>query len=96
MRSDPAGIGALFVLVAGGIVIYGVLAQLLRATSLGEMKDMLRRPPAVPSFRRAAGPSLDLLRGQRHNPRQISHPRGSTPQGVNFHEPHFFGRAAHR
>jgi len=44
MRSDPAGIGALFVLVAGGIAIYGVLAQLLRATSLGEMKDMLRRP----------------------------------------------------
>jgi putative peptidoglycan lipid II flippase len=42
-RSDAAGVVALFVLVAGGGITYGVLAQLLRATSLGEIKSMMRR-----------------------------------------------------
>ena len=42
-RSDPAGIAALALLVLAGLVVYGVLAQLLRATSLGEMRAMLRR-----------------------------------------------------
>jgi putative peptidoglycan lipid II flippase len=42
-RSDLAGVAALVVLVAGGVVAYAVLAQLLRATSLGEMRTMLRR-----------------------------------------------------
>ncbi len=46
-RSDAAGIAALALLVLGGIVVYGVLAQLLRATSLGEMRAMLRRGAPV-------------------------------------------------
>ena len=47
LRSDPAGIAALFVLVAAGIALYGVLAQLLRATSLSEMKSMMRKPARI-------------------------------------------------
>jgi len=42
-RSDLAGVAALVVLVAGGIAAYAVLAQLLRATSLKEMRAMFRR-----------------------------------------------------
>ena len=42
-RSDAAGVGALALLVVGGILVYGVLAQLLRATSLVEMRAMMRR-----------------------------------------------------
>ncbi|MBS28266.1 MAG: murein biosynthesis integral membrane protein MurJ [Alphaproteobacteria bacterium] len=42
-RSDVPGIAALAVLVVVGVAIYGALAQLLRATSLGEMREMLRR-----------------------------------------------------
>jgi putative peptidoglycan lipid II flippase len=46
LRSDLAGIAALAVLVAGGMVVYGTCAQLLRATSLTEMRAMLRRSPS--------------------------------------------------
>ena len=42
LRSDLPGVCALVVLVAAGVVIYGVSAQLLRATSLSEMRGMLR------------------------------------------------------
>lgn len=42
-RSDPAGIAALMLLVAAGMAIYGMSAQLLRATSLAEMRAMFRR-----------------------------------------------------
>lgn len=42
-QSSPAGIAALALLVVAGMVVYGVLAQLLRATSLAEMRSMLRR-----------------------------------------------------
>ena len=47
LRSDLPGVFALVVLVTTGVVIYGVSAQLLRATSLSEMRGMLRRtvPP---------------------------------------------------
>jgi putative peptidoglycan lipid II flippase len=42
-ESDLAGVAALAALVAGGLVLYGVLAQILGATSLVEMRAMLRR-----------------------------------------------------
>jgi len=42
-RSDPAGVAALVLMVVAGMAVYGVLAQLLRATSLGEMRGMFRR-----------------------------------------------------
>ena len=42
-RSDAASVAALVLLVVAGMVIYGVLAQLLKATSLGEMRGMFRR-----------------------------------------------------
>jgi len=42
-RSDLAGVAALIVLVAGGVAAYAVFAQLLRATSLKEMRAMFRR-----------------------------------------------------
>jgi high-affinity Fe2+/Pb2+ permease len=42
-RSDAAGVATLVLLVVAGMVIYGVLAQLLKATSLGEMRGMFRR-----------------------------------------------------
>tara|TARA_R110002110_G_scaffold415612_6_gene652052 strand:+ start:79249 stop:80796 length:1548 start_codon:yes stop_codon:yes gene_type:complete len=42
-QSDPAGVAALVLVVLAGMAVYGVLAQLLRATSLGEMRGMLRR-----------------------------------------------------
>ena len=42
-RSDPAGVAALLLLVAAGMATYGVLAQLLKATSLGELRSMFRR-----------------------------------------------------
>ena len=42
-RSDAPGILALAVLVLAGVVVYGALAQLLRAASLGELRAMLRR-----------------------------------------------------
>ena len=42
-QSDPAGIAALVLLVVAGMLVYGLLAQLLRATSLAEMRSMFRR-----------------------------------------------------
>lgn len=42
-RSDAAGIAALAALVAAGLAAFAVCAQLLRATSLGELRAMLRR-----------------------------------------------------
>ena len=47
VRSDLLGVGALAVLVLAGVIVYGGSAQLLRATSLSEMRGMLRRtaPP---------------------------------------------------
>jgi putative peptidoglycan lipid II flippase len=42
-RSDAAGVATLVLLVVAGMVIYGVLAQLLKATSLGEIRGMFRR-----------------------------------------------------
>ena len=42
-QSDPAGVAALVLLVVVGMAVYAVLAQLLRATSLREMRSMFRR-----------------------------------------------------
>jgi putative peptidoglycan lipid II flippase len=42
-QSNPAGVAALVLLVVAGMAVYGVLAQLLRATSLAEMRAMFRR-----------------------------------------------------
>jgi putative peptidoglycan lipid II flippase len=42
-QSDPAGVAALVLLIAVGTAAYAVLAQLLRATSLREMRSMFRR-----------------------------------------------------
>jgi putative peptidoglycan lipid II flippase len=42
-HSNLAGAAALAVLVMAGVGLYGVLAQLLRATSLPEMRAMMRR-----------------------------------------------------
>jgi len=45
-RSDAAGVAALIGLVAAGVVAFAIFAQALRATSLGELRAMLRRSPA--------------------------------------------------